>query len=273
MILTLIYGDGNPGKIKEVIPLIRRICTICLGFIVVVMAITAFQAEYWISFIAPLDDPDLIGKTVAPLLVVVCGLPVICISTVVFNSISGDRLISKHVFANIFTNNADCSFICGNFTTELHGVLKKEEPYKGRNWLFSLYDIYSGDLCHQAFLIKADNFDKYGLYDEHLRISADWKLFFVAIGIHHEPVLYKDVDMVIYNMEGLSSTIGGKAISAERRRVVHDILPEEVANKLDRALHLERNSYIIDIILSRKWIHNFFRAFCKMGRILGFIKS
>lgn len=186
---------------------------------------------------------------------------------------SGDRLISKHVFANIFTNNADCSFICGNFTTELHGVLKKEEPYKGRNWLFSLYDIYSGDLCHQAFLIKADNFDKYGLYDEHLRISADWKLFFVAIGIHHEPVLYKDVDMVIYNMEGLSSTIGGKAISAERRRVVHDILPEEVANKLDRALHLERNSYIIDIILSRKWIHNFFRAFCKMGRILGFIKS
>lgn len=186
---------------------------------------------------------------------------------------SGDRLISKHVFANIFANNADCSFICGNFTTELHGVLKKEEPYKGRNWQFSLYDIYSGDLCHQAFLIKADNFDKYGLYDEHLRISADWKLFFVAIGIHHEPVLYKDVDMVIYNMEGLSSTIGGKAISAERRRVVHDILPEEVANKLDRALHLERNSYIIDIILSRKWIHNFFRAFCKMGRILGFIKS
>lgn len=186
---------------------------------------------------------------------------------------SGDRLVSKHVFANIFTNNADCSFICGNFTTELHGVLKKEELYKGRNWQFSLYDIYSGDLCHQAFLIKADNFDKYGLYDEHLRISADWKLFFVAIGIHHEPVLYKDVDMVIYNMEGLSSTIGGKAISAERRRVVHDILPEEVANKLDRALHLERNSYIIDIILSRKWIHNFFRAFCKMGRILGFIKS
>lgn len=86
---TLVGNTMGAGKIKEVIPLIRRICTICLGFIVVVMAITAFQAEYWISFIAPLDDPDLIGKTVAPLLVVVCGLPVICLSTVVFNSISG----------------------------------------------------------------------------------------------------------------------------------------------------------------------------------------
>lgn len=186
---------------------------------------------------------------------------------------SGDRLISKDVFANIFSSNTDCSFICGNFTTELHGILKKEEPYKGRNWQFSLFDIYSGDLCHQAFFIKAGNFEKYGLYDEDLKITADWKLFFLAIGVHHEPVLYKDVDIVIYNMEGLSSTIGGRVIYAERKQVIYDVLPEDVAKKLDRMLYLERNSYITDIVLSRKWIHNCFRAFCKLGRMLGFIKS
>ncbi len=186
---------------------------------------------------------------------------------------SGDKLISEHVFADLFNNNPDCSFICGNFTTELHNTFKKEEPYKGRDWKFSLYDIYEGDLCHQAFFIKADNFEKYGLYDERLKITADWKLFFDAIGIHNEPVLYKDVDIVIYNMEGLSSTIGGKVIAAERKQVMHELLPADIAQKLDRLLYLERNSYITDIILSRRWIHNCFRAFCKIGRMLGFIKS
>ncbi len=86
---TLVGNTMGAGRIKEVIPLIRRICLMCLGVIVVIMAATAVNSEYWISFIAPHDDPQLIVKTVAPLLVVVCGLPVISISTVIFNSISG----------------------------------------------------------------------------------------------------------------------------------------------------------------------------------------
>lgn len=86
---TLVGNTMGAGRVNEVIPLIRRICLMCLGVIVVIMAVTAANSEYWISFIAPHDDPQLIVKTVAPLLVVVCGLPVISISTVIFNSISG----------------------------------------------------------------------------------------------------------------------------------------------------------------------------------------
>lgn len=186
---------------------------------------------------------------------------------------SGDRLISEVVFTGIFADNPSSSFICGNFITEFHGNFKKEEPYKNRDWQFSLYDLYSGDLCHQAFFIKADNFDKYGLYDDSLRITADWKLFFNAIAIHHEPVSYKDIDIVIYNMEGLSSTIGGQVIFAERKKIIHELLPESTADKLDRLLYLEQNSYITDIIRSRRWLFTCFRAFCKLARIFGFIKS
>lgn len=86
---TLVGNTMGAGRIKEVVPLIKRICLMCVGVILVVMAITAFDSEYWISFIAPHDDPALISKTVAPLLVVVCGLPVISLGTVIFNSISG----------------------------------------------------------------------------------------------------------------------------------------------------------------------------------------
>ncbi|WP_165043360.1 glycosyltransferase family 2 protein [Dysgonomonas sp. ZJ709] len=186
---------------------------------------------------------------------------------------SGDRLASSDVLSKIFDNDPHDSFICGNFITEKNRVLTKETPYKNRDWTFSLYDIYSGDLCHQAFFIKADNFTKYELYNESFRITSDWRLFFIAIGIHHEPVKYKNVDIVIYNMEGLSSQIGGKVIYEERRKTAQEVLSQSVADKLNRLYYLEQNSYITDIIKSRKWISFAFRIFCKLGKILGFVKE
>ncbi len=186
---------------------------------------------------------------------------------------SGDKLASDTVLNEVFSSTINSPFICGNFITESKGIFKQEYPYKNRDWSFALYDIYSGDLCHQAFFINKNMFNQYGLYDERLKISADWKLFFVAIGINHQEVIYKDIDVVIYNMDGLSSTIGGKFIHEERKSIVFEELPYSTASKLERLYTLEQNSYISDIILSRKWIFFIFRAFCKIGRISGFVKS
>lgn len=86
---TLVGNTIGAGAIKDVIPLIRRICMVCLGVIVVIMAATIMSPEYWISYIAPHDDSSLVVNTVAPLLVVVFGLPIISIGSVIFNSISG----------------------------------------------------------------------------------------------------------------------------------------------------------------------------------------
>lgn len=86
---TLVGNTIGAGAIKDVIPLIRRICMVCLGVIVVIMAATIMSPEYWISYIAPHDDASLVVNTVAPLLVVVFGLPIISIGSVIFNSISG----------------------------------------------------------------------------------------------------------------------------------------------------------------------------------------
>lgn len=185
---------------------------------------------------------------------------------------SGDKLVSDNVFSTIFENNPHDSFICGNFIAEHKGDLQKDESYKNRNWNFSLYDLYAGFLCHQAFFIKADNFEKYGLYDEDYKIVSDWKLFYQAIAIDRAPVLYKDVDIVYYNMEGYSSWIGGDTILAEKRAVIHQLLPHQTATKIDRLYYLERHGFVTDIMKSKKWIYNGFRAFAKIGKIFGFIK-
>lgn len=86
---TLVGNTMGAGRSNEVIPLIKRICLLSLGVIAVVMAVTALNPEFWISFISPVDDQRIIPLSVAPLLVVVAVLPICSLSTVVFNSISG----------------------------------------------------------------------------------------------------------------------------------------------------------------------------------------
>lgn len=86
---TLVGNTMGAGKIKDVIPLIKRICSLSLGVIIIVMLVTGFGAEFWISLIASHEDVSLISESVTPLLVVVFALPVCSLSTVIFNSISG----------------------------------------------------------------------------------------------------------------------------------------------------------------------------------------
>lgn len=86
---TLVGNTMGKGMLSDVIPLIKRISKLSLAMIVAIGLITAFGAEFWISIIAPQDDPELVHLTVAPLLVVIGVLPICSISTVVFNAISG----------------------------------------------------------------------------------------------------------------------------------------------------------------------------------------
>lgn len=185
---------------------------------------------------------------------------------------TGDRLVTDNVYERLFEGNPHEPFICGNYIEERGTKHKLEKPFKNRDWSEPLFDIYSGYLCHQAFLIKKETFAKYGLYDETMQITADWKHFFIAIGLNREKVLYKDVDLVIYNMEGLSSTIGGTIINKERRAVFNEYLPENLIKRYDRLCHIEVNAYIIDFIHSKKWIYYGFHAFRKIVRKLRLTK-
>jgi len=178
---------------------------------------------------------------------------------------SGDKFVSENVLQNVFSNyKEDYPFICGNLIWDKKGILQTDTEYQTRDWLFSLYDIYSGFLSHQAFLIRKDMFDKYGLYDERFKIMSDWKLFFIAIGIHGEKVEYIDTDIAVYDTEGLSSRIGGAAILKEKRQIAEEELSHQVYAKLDRLYFLERNDFWIDFIYSKKWIHFLSKVFFKI---------
>lgn len=177
---------------------------------------------------------------------------------------SGDILASDEVLSDIFSGGLSENFVCGNIIWDRKDSLTEDKSYKGRDWAFSLYDLYAGFLSHQAFFIHKDMFDKYGLYDERLRIMSDWKLFFIAIGIHRERAQYVDVTLSIYNTDGLSSTIGGKVILEEKRLVAREELSPQVYKEIDRLYYLSRHGFWVDFVHSKKWIHFVSRVFLKL---------
>lgn len=186
---------------------------------------------------------------------------------------SGDALYEDSTLQTVFGDDPHDPFICGSFYMEQKGELTPDTSYKDRDWHIAIYELFSGFLCHQAFFIHRSNFEQFGLYDESLKVVADWKLFFQGIAINQLPVRYVDTFVVIYNMEGFSTQIGGDVIYPEKLKVCREFLNENAVKKLERLYYLEQTGFVTDIIKSKSWIYNGFRAFCKIGRVLGFVKG
>ena len=70
-----------------------------------------------------------------------------------------------------------------------------------------MVDIYLSCMKHQATFIKRSLFDRFGAYDESLKICADWEWFFRVIGFNDDVSLhYKNVDVALFEAGGYSYT-------------------------------------------------------------------
>lgn len=75
-------------------------------------------------------------------------------------------------------------------------------------------------LAHQSVLIKRALFDKIGLYDESLKIVADWKFFLDAL--LRPETLYKAVNKTLthYYLDGMSATAEGTFKRRDERKAL-----------------------------------------------------
>ena len=86
---TLVSNTIGAKKYEDVWPLIKRICLLNLGIVILMGVFTLAKAELWIGLIASNKDMSLVQETVMPLIVLVFALPICSLGTVLFNSISG----------------------------------------------------------------------------------------------------------------------------------------------------------------------------------------
>jgi glycosyltransferase involved in cell wall biosynthesis len=138
---------------------------------------------------------------------------------------SGDWLWKDDVTARMLFDLPKASIVYGNKIREYEGKNKVEKSYQGRP--LTLLDMYQSTLFHSCAYIKRALFDKYGLYDENLKIVSDWKFYLIAIGLHNESVAYRDIDMVWFDSNGISST--NKSLDKQERIVVlKEVIPASI---------------------------------------------
>ena len=94
---------------------------------------------------------------------------------------------------------------------------------------------YKGTLNHDCAYIRRDLFEKYGLYNEQMKICSDWEWYVRAIVLGGEKPVYTNIDVTIFDMNGVSESYGKNAdvIKRERREYLESILPPAVLRDYD----------------------------------------
>ncbi|HEY5585518.1 MAG TPA: glycosyltransferase family 2 protein [Ruminiclostridium sp.] len=139
---------------------------------------------------------------------------------------SGDCYSDKEVLANILPLY-DEDIILGSYHEE--GSMYRFAHHSNT---ITMLDLFRKGINHQSTFIKRKLFNE-NLYDESLRIVADWK-FFVDVLVFRN-CTFRNVDTVVtmYDTTGISST-NKEALLSERTRVLKDMLPERIYSDYTR---------------------------------------
>ena len=139
---------------------------------------------------------------------------------------SGDYLVNNDVLKSVFEKQQTADIIYGNMQIDWGNgkITSGKMPDK-----ITFKQMYIDTLWHPVSFIKKTLFDKYGLYNETYKVVADYDFFFKVIIINNVTTYHINVDIAMYNLNGLSSLLENKALEqAERRKVIESYLPQSI---------------------------------------------
>ena len=161
---------------------------------------------------------------------------------------SGDLLaapdVTERMMAALSTLNIQhstengTSILYGNMLKSYDGktIINRDtcgsDMYTPESFLY----FYKGTLNHDCAYIRRDLFEKYGLYNEVMKICSDWEWYVRAIVLGGEKPVYTNIDVTIFDMNGVSESYGKNAaiIKRERREYLESILPPSVLRDYDQ---------------------------------------
>ena len=142
---------------------------------------------------------------------------------------SGDSLVSGQVVGKMYEALEQSGFpsiLYGNMLKDMpEGKLLRDRCFAGRD--ITLLGFIHGTLNHSPAYIRKSLFDRYGLYDESLRIVSDWKWYMQAIVMGKEKPVYADIDITLFDMSGISET-NNALREKERRDCLAAMIPQQI---------------------------------------------
>ena len=146
------------------------------------------------------------------------------------NTLSPNRLIASSPLEN-------CPAIFyGNMIKEYPDGRRVVDRCQAKDYTpESFYYFYRGTLNHDCAYIRRDLFEKYGLYNEQMKICSDWEWYVRAIVLGGEKTVYTNIDVTVFDMTGISESDGKnrELIQKERREYLESILPAAVLRDYD----------------------------------------
>ncbi len=184
---------------------------------------------------------------------------------------SGDNLHNNEVLTQVVPelgsadiHYCDADFVYPDGTHELHTYPDK--------LTFDFF--YKTTFCHQAVFIKTDAIRSVGNYDEHYRVIGDRALFVKMLIIENCSYLHHRVCLADFNLEGLSSSQGGREIALQERLYLFDsLIPARILEDYKMWNIFEQNNQMyrfrnIQCPFLRKMVNLSIRVVYKIDRIL-----
>lgn len=98
---------------------------------------------------------------------------------------------------------------------------------------WTMDDFIKGTVNHDPTYIRRDLYERYGLYDENLKICSDWKWFVNAVVFGGEKLYYIPIDVTIFDTTGISET-NLEFREKERHAELEKMLPAAILKDYDR---------------------------------------
>ena len=121
------------------------------------------------------------------------------------------------------------------------GDRAKSREVRAQEVEWTMDDFIKGTVNHDPTYIRRDLYEKYGLYDENLKIVSDWKWFVKAVVFGGEKLYYVPIDVTIFDTTGISET-NLAAREKERRAELEKMLPAAILKDYE-AYHFPISQY------------------------------
>lgn len=110
--------------------------------------------------------------------------------------------------------------------------VKRIKDEKPRPIDVSMLKFYSSTIPQDAAFVRRELFEKYGYFDDTMKICADWKLYLNMIALGNVIPMYVNLDLVLFDMHGVSNTYN-ELLKAEKRAYIEEVLPLSVLKDYD----------------------------------------
>ena len=154
-----------------------------------------------------------------------------------------ERMINALSTLNILHSTENASILYGNMIRDFgNGKLSKDiclgdraksNELRAQEVEWTMDDFIKGTVNHDPTYIHRSLYEKYGLYDENLRICSDWKWFVNAVIFGGEKLYYVPIDVTIFDTTGISET-NLDFREKERHAELEKMLPAAILKDYDR---------------------------------------